>query len=93
MGTVHTILTHNLRIPRICVKLVLKIFNDDGKEMQKNVAQEMVDKNEKLFELFVQSGNWRWVMNLVVDPQSEIESSQWKIVIYKIFSRGLELYG
>ncbi len=46
IGTVHAILSEDLKISLICAKFVPKILSDEIKERWKTVAQEMLDKEE-----------------------------------------------
>ncbi len=46
IGTVHTILSEDLKMSRICAKFMPKILNDGMKERRKMAAQEMLDKVE-----------------------------------------------
>lgn len=78
IGTVHSILTEDLKMSRICAKFVPKILDDDQKERRKTCAQEMLEQvdNDPDFLEMVVTGDESWIYSY--DPQTKMQSSQWK---------------
>ncbi len=59
IGTVHSILSEDPKMSRICAKFVPKILNNEIKEIWKMAAQEMLD--EEVIPIFCQI--WWWGTN------------------------------
>ncbi len=78
IGTVHAILTEDLKRSWICAKFVPKILIDKMKERWKTAAQEMLDEveNDPDFSSKLVMEDELWIYSY--DPQMKMQSSRWK---------------
>ncbi len=78
IGTVHEILSEDLKISRICAKFVTKILSSEMKERRKTVAQEMLHEveNDPDFLSKLVKGDELWIYSY--NHQTKMQSSQWR---------------
>ncbi len=74
-GTVHAILSDDLKMSRICAKFVPKILSDEIKERWKMVAQEMLDEVENDLDFLSKLVTVDELLIYSHDPQMKMQSS------------------
>ena len=77
-GSVHTILTEDLNLRRVSAKFVPKMLTKQQKELQKEIAGDMLDcaNHDPEFIQTIISGDETWVYGY--DQETKFQSSQWK---------------
>jgi len=75
--TVHEIMTFELGMQKICVKMVPKILTNEQKENRRNVCLELLERieNDKTFFKYVITGDETWIFEY--DPDTKRQSSEW----------------
>ena len=79
MGTVHTIIHEQIKILKICVKFVPRVFSKEQKERRHNDSREIVEFidsiHPEILEAMVACDE-SWIN--CYDPESKRQSFQWK---------------
>ena len=74
VGTVHTIIREELKMQKICMKFVPRVFREDQKERRCHDSREIValiNSNPAVLDALV-----TWID--CYDPKTKRQSSQWK---------------
>uniref|UniRef100_A0A8C4Q143 Transposase n=1 Tax=Eptatretus burgeri TaxID=7764 RepID=A0A8C4Q143_EPTBU len=76
--TVWSIITENLEMRKVCVKMVPKLLSEDQKQLRVTVCQDFIERLEDDRDLLgrVTSGNESWIFKY--DPETKQQSRQWK---------------
>ena len=77
-GSVHSILTEDLRMRRVSAKFVPKLLTEEQKELWKEICKDMLDcaNHDPEFMKTIITGDETWVYGY--DPETKFQSSQWK---------------
>ena len=78
MGTVHTVIHEELKMWKICVKFVPRVFREDQKERHCHDSREMVElinSDPTVLDALVTCDE-SWIY--CYDPETKRQSSQWK---------------
>ena len=79
-GSVHTILTEDLKLQRVSAKFVPKMLTEHQKELWKKIAEDMLDckhHNPEFIQTII-TGDETWVYGYQYGPETKFQSSQWK---------------
>ena len=77
-GSVHSILTEDLRMRRVLAKFVPKLLMEEQKELQKEICKDMLDctNHDPEFMKTIITDDETWVYGY--NPETKFQSSQWK---------------
>ena len=77
-GSIHSILTEDLRMRRVSAKFVPKLLTEEQKELRKEICKDMLDcaSHDPEFMKTIITGDETWVYGY--DPETKFQSSQWK---------------
>ena len=77
-GSVHPILTEDLRMRRVSAKFVPKLLTEEQKELRKEICKDMLDcaNHDPEFIKTIITGDETWVYGY--DSETKFQSSQWK---------------
>ena len=78
VGTVHTIIREELKMPKICAKFVLRVLREDQKERRCHDSREMIElinSDPAVLDTLVTCDE-SWIY--CYDPETKGQSSQWK---------------
>ena len=78
VGTVHTIIREELKMPKICAKFVPRVVREDQKESRCHDSREMVkliNSDPAVFDALVTCDE-SWIF--CYDPETKRQSSRWK---------------
>lgn len=77
VGTVHTIVTEDLAMRKVCAKLVPKVLSEEQKLSRVEISQEILDcvQEDPNFLDNVITGDETWVFQY--DPETKRSSSEW----------------
>lgn len=78
IGSVHSILTEDLKMRRVSAKFVPKLLTTEQKQLRLEIAQDMLDSanSNPNFLNTVITGDESWIYGY--DPETKMQSSQWK---------------
>ena len=77
VGTVHTIVTEDLAMRKVCAKMVPKVLSEEQKQSRVEISQEIVDciKEDEHFMDNVITGDETWIFQY--DPETKRQSAEW----------------
>jgi len=76
-STVHTIVTTNLAMRKVCARLVPKVLSDEQKERRVQASRDMLERVESDPNIldYVVTGDESWVYQY--DPETKRQSEEW----------------
>nr|XP_012143528.1 PREDICTED: putative uncharacterized protein FLJ37770 [Megachile rotundata] len=76
-STIHSIVTEDLQMRKVCAKLVPKVLTEEQKERRVTISRELLECLERDSNLLdrVITGDETWIFEY--DPESKMQSAEW----------------